>query len=99
MVPPDKCYVTAPESLTSDFGLQDLTGLGKSLIILHDLGENISSTFVDLIRRLVSSGEGQNTQRKYSSSALLLFEGLFAAASNRNARARRARGRGLLTDE
>ena len=84
VVPENLSYSGTAEALTTDFGLQDFVGLGKTLLIFHDLGHQVPSSFVNLLRNLVSSGETQNVQRKYERTALMKFEGIVAAASNKN---------------
>nr|YP_009518867.1 hypothetical protein [Boodleopsis pusilla]AYC64805.1 hypothetical protein [Boodleopsis pusilla] len=84
LVPENKSYVTTPENITSNFGLQELTGISKTLLICHDIGATVSSAFVNLLRNLVSSGESQNVQRKFERAALMQFEGIVALASNKN---------------
>nr|AYC64481.1 hypothetical protein [Pseudochlorodesmis sp. HV01306c] len=58
--------------------------MGKSLIIFHDLGEKVSAAFINILRNLVSSGESQNVSRKFETTATIQFDGLIAAASNKN---------------
>ena len=84
VVPHHQQYVTTSETLSSDFGLQELTGIGKHLLILHDLGGTVSSAFVNILRNLVSSGESLNVRRKFEAAALMEFHGVVAAASNKN---------------
>ena len=83
-VPPNKKYSGRAETLTSNFGLQDLTGVGKNLITFHDLGGRVSEHFVNLLRNLVSSGESLSVTRKYQSTAAMHFDGILVAASNKN---------------
>lgn len=84
MLPKNKIYSITYETITTAFGLQDLTGMGKSLIIFHDLGEKVSAAFINILRNLVSSGESQNVSRKFETTATIQFDGLIAAASNKN---------------
>ena len=84
LVPENKCYVSTAENLSSSFGLQELTGISKTLLICHDIGGTVSSAFVNLLRNLVSSGESQHVQRKFERAALMRFEGLVVLASNKN---------------
>ena len=84
LVPPNKSYITTSETIASNFGLQDFTGISKTLLICHDIGSTVSSAFVNLLRNLVSSGEAQNVQRKFESAAKMQFEGVVALASNKN---------------
>ena len=84
LLPENKSYTVTSETITTAFGLQDLTGIGKSLIIFQDLGGSVSAAFINLIRNLVSSGEAQNVSRKFETTAKVQFEGIIAAASNKN---------------
>lgn len=89
LVPSNKAYVSTSETISfeiisSNFGLQDFTGISKTLLICHDIGSTVSSAFVNLLRNLVSSGESQNVQRKFERVAKMQFEGVVALASNKN---------------
>nr|YP_009130586.1 putative DNA primase [Tydemania expeditionis]CEO91116.1 putative DNA primase [Tydemania expeditionis] len=84
LVPSNKAYVTTSETISSNFGLQDLTKISKTLLICHDIGSTVSSAFVNLLRNLVSSGESQNVQRKFERIAKMQFEGVVPLASNKN---------------
>lgn len=55
-------YVISADDFSCDFGLEDLAdGTRKDLIIFHDIGANVTSKFIDLLRTLVSSeGETEN---------------------------------------
>lgn len=51
VVPPRRTYITGVEGLTGTvFGLQELTGLQKNLIVCHDLGSSVPPSFVNLLR-------------------------------------------------
>ena len=80
-VPETKSFETTPEHISSNFGLQELTGI--TLLICHDIA-NLQQKFVDLLRRLVSSGESQHVQRKFERAAIMRFEGIVALAANKN---------------
>ena len=84
LVPENKVYVTTSETLLSNFGLQDFTGISKTLLICHDIGSTVSTAFVNLLRNLVSSGEVQNVQWKVERAAKMQFEGVVALTSNKN---------------
>lgn len=51
---------------------------------LHDLGAKVSENFVNLVRNLVSGGDPHMASRKFESAALVIFEGVLAAASHKN---------------
>lgn len=57
-------YVISADDFSCDFGLEDLAdGTRKDLIIFHDIGANVTSKFIDLLRTLISS-EGETDQKR-----------------------------------
>nr|YP_009519210.1 hypothetical protein [Caulerpa verticillata]AYC65069.1 hypothetical protein [Caulerpa verticillata] len=46
LVPENRVYATAAEDLSSQFGLQELTGIAKTLIICHDIGSLFGLLFL-----------------------------------------------------
>ena len=74
-------YSGRSEVISSNFGLQDFTGLSKTLVTFHDLGARVSDNFVNLLRNLVSTGESQSVTGKFQKTARLCFEGIL---SNKN---------------
>lgn len=50
----------------------------------HDVGNSVPTSFVNLLRNLVSSGETQNVPGKNKNTAPMIFEGVIVLASNKN---------------
>ena len=88
LVSNDTVYTVSAEDFCCDFGFEDLAhGLRKSIIIFHDIGERVTSNFVNMLRTLVSStGETslKRVRRKNKNTARLQFSGFICAASNKS---------------
>lgn len=88
LISSETVYTVSAEDFACDFGFEDLAeGLRKSVIIFHDIGERVSSSFINTIRTLVSStGEtsSKRVRRKNKKTARLQFSGFICAASNKS---------------
>nr|YP_009306355.1 hypothetical protein [Caulerpa cliftonii]AOP19259.1 hypothetical protein [Caulerpa cliftonii] len=80
LVATNKCFITTAEQLFSNFGLQEFTGMEPNNLSRCGF---VTSTFINLLRNLVSSGESQNVQSKFERAALMEFEAFIAMASNK----------------
>nr|AYC64090.1 hypothetical protein [Johnson-sea-linkia profunda] len=85
LLPENRWYAAGPEDLVRNFGLENLRGLGKYLLMTNDLGQkDLSEKFVNLIRSLVSTGETRWVDQKYADHQKICFTGLYATSSNGN---------------